>query len=450
LENTVRDLVIFAIMFGSIPFILKRPVIGVMMWTWLSLMNPHRLTYGAAFNFPFAMLIGGVTLVALFVAKPVRPFPRTPVTNILLAMCVWMTITSFFALEPTIVWTEWNRVIRTLLMVLVSMMLLNTEKDIKRFTIVVALSLGIFGLKGGIFVVASGGSYRVWGPEGSYIYENNSMALALVTILPMLWYLHNLAQKKWQKLFMLGMTVFTAISAMGSYSRGAIVGGIVMFAFLWIKAKNKAATAIAVIVMVGLASVVMPPEWFHRMDTIGEYKQDDSAMGRINAWYFAINVATHNPLGGGFSVFSPRQFLTYAPEPLDFHAAHSIYFQVLGEHGIVGLGLFLALMLCAWRTGTRIIKFCGNEQELKWASDLAKMCQVCIIGFATSGAFLSLAYYDLYYDIIIILVVMEKLLMLKKNKGGLGIAYVPDAVLAKTAPAAGPGVRARGFFSRFF
>jgi len=71
-------------------------------------------------------------------------------------------------------------------------------------------------------------------------------------------------------------------------------------------------------------------------------------------------------------------------------------------------------MLFSWRTGTRIVKFCRDKPDLKWASNLAKMAQVSIIGYAVSGAFLSLAYFDLYYDIIIVLVLLEKLLLLKK------------------------------------
>lgn len=443
----MRDLIIFAIIFGSIPFTFKRPVVGVIMWTWLSLMNPHRLTYGPAFNFPFAALIAGVTVLAIFISKEPKPFPRTPVTTVLLILCAWMTFTSFFALEPDLVWIEWNRVLRTMFMVFVSMMLINTEKDIKRFTIVVALSLGIYGLKGGLFVLASGGNYRVYGPDGSYIAENNGMALALVTVLPLLWYLHNLAHRKWMKLSMLAVTIFTAISAMGSYSRGAIVGGLVMLAFLWMKAKNKVVTAVAVIAVIVLASVIMPPQWFERMDTIGEYKQDESAMGRVNAWKFAVTIASTFPLGGGFNVFTPRQFMTYAAEPLNYHVAHSIYFQVLGDHGFVGLFLFLTLMVMAWRTGSRVIKFCGKQAELKWASDLAKMCQVCIIGYGVSGAFLSLAYFDLYYDIIIILVVLEKLLMLRRDRNGKHIPYVP--ALEAIDPKGGKGVFA-AFRRTFF
>ena len=42
----LRDLLVFAIVFGSIPFILRRPWIGVLMWVWISVMNPHRLSWG--------------------------------------------------------------------------------------------------------------------------------------------------------------------------------------------------------------------------------------------------------------------------------------------------------------------------------------------------------------------------------------------------------------------
>lgn len=437
----MRDLLLFVIIFGSIPFTFKRPVIGVLMFTWLSLMNPHRLSYGAAYNFPFAAVIAVVTTLALLMTKQPKSFPRTPVTIVLVTFCAWMTLTSFFALEPDIVWFEWNRVIRTMFMIFVSMLLLNSEKDIKLFVAIVALSIGIYGLKGGIFVLVSGGNYRVYGPDGSYIAENNSMALALVAVLPLLWYLRNAATQKWQSLAMLAVTIFSAISAMGSYSRGAIVGGVVMLGFLWLKAKNKVGTAVAVVVILGMASFVMPAQWFDRMDTISDYKDDGSAQGRINAWGFALKIATTFPLGGGFNVFQPRQFMRYAPNPLDYHVAHSIYFQVLGDHGFFGLALFLMLMFFSWRTGTRIIKFCGKSPELKWASDLAKMCQVSIIGFAVSGAFLSLAYFDLYYDIIIILVALEKLLTLKREKGGAGIPYVPAV----------PKDRAKlPFYRRFF
>lgn len=411
----MRDILITLIIFGLLPLSFKRPVIGVLLFTWVSLMNPHRLTYGFAYNFPFAAAIAGVTAISLFTSKEPKRLPLTPVTVTLLVFMAWMTLTSFFALEPNLVWLEWNRVSKTLFMVIITIMVINTEKNLKLLVWVVALSLGIFGLKGGLFTLASGGNFRVYGPDGSYIAENNSMALALVTTLPLIWYLRLQMKNNWMVLGLTLMTAMTAVSAVGSYSRGALVGGVAMLFFLWCHSHKKVQTAVILVAVVGLIMAVMPSAWFDRMNTIDEYREDGSALGRINAWKFAINIASNFPLGGGYNVFTPRMFRMYAPDPLDYHVAHSIWFQVLGDHGFIGLILFIMLMVFAWRTGTRVRKQCGQNPELKWAADLSRMCQVCIIGYAVSGSFLSLAYFDLYYDIIIILVCLEKIVLPSKR-----------------------------------
>jgi probable O-glycosylation ligase (exosortase A-associated) len=131
-------------------------------------------------------------------------------------------------------------------------------------------------------------------------------------------------------------------------------------------------------------------------------------LGRLNAWQFAINLANNNITGGGFKCFTHRLFLVYAPDTHNFHVAHSIYFQVLGEHGYIGLGLFVLFIFLSWQQGNRIIKLCRQQPELDWAGNLAMACQASIIGYAVTGAFLSLAYDDLFYDIVALMILLEK------------------------------------------
>jgi putative inorganic carbon (HCO3(-)) transporter len=410
----MRDAVVFAVVFGMLPFIFKRPAIGIMGFTWISLMNPHRLTYGAAYDFPFVMIVGLTTLVALFARPDPKRLPVTPLTVMLILFMGWMTLTTFVAFEPDRAWGEWNRVMKTLFFVLVSMAALNNEKDTKLFAWVVALSLGFYGLKGGLFTLMSGGSSRVMGPTGTYITDNNDLALALLTTVPLIWWLHLQATKKWLRLAMVGLAFLTIISVLGSYSRGALLGGGAMLVLLWLKSGNKARTGLALLLIIPLIVLLMPENWFGRMETINDYKSDNSALGRLNSWQFATNVALHNIAGGGFLTFTPSVFLIYAPDPQNIHAPHSIYFQVLGEHGFIGLAFFLTVLILAWRTGTRVIRACEHQPQTKWASDLAKMCHASLAGYAVGGAFLSLAYFDLLYDIVIILVLLEKVLVLKK------------------------------------
>jgi len=410
----MRDILMFCIIFGLVPLMLKRPAIGALVFMWMSIMNPHRLAYGPAYDFPFAAMIAVITLVGALFTKEPRKYPLTPVTALLIIFALWTTLTSFFGLMPDIVWLEWNRVMKTLFMVGLTIMLINTEKDLKKLVWILGLSLGFYGFKGGLFTIASGGSYRVWGPDGSYIYENNSLALALIMAVPIIWYLRLQAEQRWLKHSLEAIAVLSVISAAGSYSRGAALGGAAMMGLLWLKSRNKLSTGLVLLLTIPIVLLVMPEQWAERMTSIGNYKTDESALGRINAWYFAIEVATQHFFGGGFLAFHPQLFTTYAPIPWDFHAAHSIYFQVLGEHGYVGLGLFLALIFATWRMASRTIKACRNHAELKWASDLAAMCQVSLVGYLIGGAFLSLAYYDYLYYIMAALVITEKILVDKK------------------------------------
>ncbi|GGC97101.1 putative O-glycosylation ligase, exosortase A system-associated [Undibacterium terreum] len=427
----MRDIALFVLIFSLLPFVFTRPFLGVLMFIWVSLMNPHRLTYGAAYDFPFAALIVVITLISLLASKQPKKFPVTPAVVVLLIFIGWMNLTTFSALEPVRAWTEWNRVMKTMFLLMVVLVSVNTKKEIQALAWTIGLSIGFWGLKGGIFTLTSGGGSNVYGPDGSYIADNNALALALVTALPIIWYTQLTVKYRIIRYGLMALSIICLVSAVGSYSRGALLGGGCMLIFLWLKSRQKIRTGLILLLIVPLIYTVMPDKWFDRMNTIDDYKQDASAQGRINAWGFAVNVAENNLMGGGYDCFTHKMFAVYAPNPYDQHAAHSIYFQVLGEHGFVGLGLFLLFIWMAWRSGTKIIKHCKGRDDLKWASDLAAMCQVSIIGYAIGGAFLTLAYYDLFYDVVGLLILLEKVLLSNKLE-----PREPEAASLELNPAA--------------
>jgi probable O-glycosylation ligase (exosortase A-associated) len=202
--------------------------------------------------------------------------------------------------------------------------------------------------------------------------------------------------------------LLTAAAALGSHSRGALLGIAAMALYLWFKSPKKLGFGIG-IVIVGVALVLfMPDEWSSRMNSIQDYEQDASSMGRINAWWAAFNIAKTHITGAGFDMYTYEIFARFAPNPLDLHAAHSIYFQVLGEQGFIGLFLFLGIWFSAWRMAGSIIRHKTDDPDHAWCKVLAAMCQVSLIGYAVGGAFLSLAYFDLPYDILVIIVLVKK------------------------------------------
>jgi putative inorganic carbon (HCO3(-)) transporter len=408
----VRDAILFLAFACVIPFIFKRPVVGVLAYACVGLMNPHRLTYGAAYNFPFAMLLCGMTLLSLVISKEKKKLPMTGPVLVLLIFIAWMTLTSTMALVPETTWDGWSKVMKTMLMLIVTMMIVRTAADVKALALVVAMSLGFWGFKSGLYTIMSGGSAGMMGPANSYISDNNTLALGLVTSVPLLVYVASQAPPKWIRRGVVALAVLTAVGALGSYSRGALLGAIAMGLFLWLKSSSKLKTGLLIVLLAPIIYLSMPDAWTGRMHSIDDYQEDQSAMGRINSWYFAINVANHYPLGGGMGVFTPRIYEMYAPFPQSFHVAHSIYFEVLADNGYGGLLIFLLLFLLGWRTGTRVLRACKGKPELAWAETLTRMCQVSIIGYLVAGAFLSLAYYDLPYYVLAILVCLEKVLIL--------------------------------------
>lgn len=397
----MRDIIIALIVFGSVPFILARPNVGVLVWSWLGYMNPHRMAYGFAYNFPFSMVVAAATLVALMFSSEKKRIPWHAITVVWIMLVVWMNVTTIFSLNHDAAVSEWNRTMKIMLMVLITLMVMSSRERIHALVWIIALSLGFFGLKGGLFSIATGGQYRVWGPDYSFIQDNNTLALALVMTLPLMRYLQQTATKRYVRWGMIAAMGLTAISIVTSFSRGALLAGTVMAVFLAWNSRYRARMFLAILLFIPIMLSMMPQAWWDRMGTIQSYDQDASAMGRINAWYFAFNLAVDRPLvGGGFQAFSPELFHKYAPDPEDFHDAHSIYFEMLAEQGFVGLLLFLMLGSIAFFTAGRTVRLAGAEPSLQWARELAAMLQVSIVGYATGGAFLGLAYFDLFYHLV--------------------------------------------------
>lgn len=375
------------------------------MWTWISLMNPHRLAWGFARDFPFAKVVAGTTLTSVAISPSQIRLPLARETFLLLMLVGWMLTTTMFSLEPDLAWDQWSKVSKILLVVFVTTLLLTNRERIEGFIWMIVLSLGFYGVKGGLFTLLTGGAYHVLGPEASFIEDNNHLGLALVMVIPLMRYLQQVSERRWVRCGLGASMVLTAVAVLGTQSRGAFLGLMAMFAFLIIRGRHKLILSTLAIFMIPIAFLVMPDSWFERMESIRDFRQDQSAMGRINAWSFAFRVASDRPLlGGGFECFTPRLFHVYAPDPTDFHDAHSIYFEVLGEHGFIGLFIFLALGALLWRTCSWMISRSERVAEVAWVSDLARMLQIGLFGYAVSGAFVGLAYFDLYYNFIAIAV----------------------------------------------
>lgn len=403
----MRDLCLLVVIVWLVFQAFRRPWIGIMAWTWVSIMNPHQLTWSLR-TMPIAAAIGGATLIGLFITKDRRDYSLNRENVTLMMFMLWMCITLPFSMLFDESFELWKRVMKIDLMILVALVLLHSKRHAMLLTWVLVVSIGFFGVKGGAFTLLTGGSYRVWGPENTYIEGNNEVALAIVIVIPLMRFLQMQMQAKWAKHTMTVCMLLMAMAALGSHSRGALLAIAAMALVLWWRSKNKFVGGIIMVVAAVAMLSLMPAEWWDRMNTIKTYQQDDSALGRINAWGMAWNLAKDRLFGGGFMVWTGVIFAIYGPEPDRVHAAHSIYFMVLGEQGFIGLFLFLTLFTMVWFTaGTLRVKGKALPQT-QWLSDLGGMLQVSLAGYAVGGAFLSLTYWDLPYNLLILAVIGKR------------------------------------------
>lgn len=403
-----RDLLLFLIVFGSLPFILRRPHVGVLVCAWLGYMNPHRLSWGPAYAFPFVAVVAVVTLIAFLLSTEEKKLPQNVVTTLLIIFALWVSLTTTMAINSAGAVAEWKRFIKIQILNFLALYLFQSRQRIQWLLGVIAASIGFYAFKGGLFTIRTGGEYRVSGPADSFITGNTEIGFASTVILPLIFYFWTIAEKTWQKNLLIIAIISSAIGIIGTHSRGAFLAFAILCGYFWLISRRK---VVSLILLVGILPVlfsVMPDTYFSRMETIQTYEEDASAMGRINAWRFALNLANDRPLqGGGANAFTRDLFAKYAPEPERVHDAHSIYFEILGEQGYPGLVLFVAMLFFAFRNCVWVKKASVDAPDLKWAFDLSRMLQASFVAYAVGGAFLGLAYFDLLYHLVALTILLR-------------------------------------------
>jgi putative inorganic carbon (hco3(-)) transporter len=401
----MRDLIILSIVLVGAVVALRRPWIGVMLWTWLSIMNPHRFAHWSyAYSAPIAAVAAASTLLGLLMTRERESPFKGAAPALLAAFSVWVTLSWLLGLDPGGDYPQWDKVMKINLMILVSLALLRSKQHIFALAWVSAGSMAVLGAKGGVFTLVHGGDYRVWGPPGSFIEDNNEFALALVMTIPLLRFLQMQLAGAWARHTMTAVMLLCGAAVLGSHSRGSFLAAVAMTLVLWWRGRSRFWGGIVIALAAFGLVAFMPDIWSERMSSMTDYTADTSAMGRLSAWWNAWNLAWHYPVGVGFNAARPELFAKYSPyfsEMGSTHAAHSIYFQVLGNHGFVGLALFLMIWVATWRAAGQVRSKAALVPQARWCADLAAMAQVALVGYAMGGAFLSLSYFDLPYNIMV-------------------------------------------------
>lgn len=422
----MRDFFLLAVLPFLIFAIFQRPFIGLGLWIWTALFYPNGWVYGIASSIRYNLLFTLITMAVYFFSKHKSRLVFGSIGTLVLLFFFWTCLSSLFGLAPPEYrWEIWTRFAKIIALFIFVLLIVEKKLHIDFFLWCLILSVGFFAGLEGLKYVASGGGHKIEGMAGHVLGDRNELSIAMAMLLPICFYLMTEfgGKSKLLKIGFLGLISLLVLAIIGTNSRGGLVALIAVGTYLFIKSKRKILFLFLLVSAGSLGIGLVPPEWYERMNTISQAEGDASFMGRVVAWKQSFILAARNPLfGGGFKAleYQPvwsslaQDFYQYSffytgdniprPQP---RAAHSIYFQVLGDHGFVGLLLFLSILASAFIKAGTIAKTCMKINGPEWISKLATMLRLSIFTYAVGGAALSFAYFDMIYALIALIIVLD-------------------------------------------
>lgn len=237
------------------------------------------------------------------------------------------------------------------------------------------------------------------------------------------------------------------VCVIATASRAAFIGLAFLSMVFILGSRRKVSGLLLLVVIAGAGSQLVSNDWVERMNSIQSANDDNSFMGRVSAWKVSTAVAFERPLfGGGFhaiqqtDVWSAHRseaiqldVLPTAIPGISAHAAHSIYFEILGDLGFIGLTLFLTLFWMTWRNAVVVRRLVRRSlrPDLAWAGSLAGALQASLLVFLIGGASLSAAYFDIDYLLVAMLAALRDLVERALREPAPTLA---DAVALTSAP----------------
>ncbi len=421
----LRDLLMLSALLVMVPMIFIRPHTGAILWAWTAMLVPNTFLFGIGQSVRYNLIFAVATLLAWLFSKEPKKVPLSGTNLLLLFFLVWIGLATAFGVAPAETrWSELAKLIKIVVFTIVITGLITTRLRVHALLFGLCLGMVYHGAAEWIKFIVSGGNQPVFVPGRSAIGDNNHFALAMVFILPVVYYLYSYSAKPLVRLAFLGTFALIFVSIIGTFSRGGFIALAAVGFYGLFKTKQK----FLMLLGLGLAATFVvhlaPEDWFARMGTIQEADQVGSFMGRVIAWKISTLLALDHPLLGGglnailnadiWAYYSARfDLLSFIPtpphDPASYRVAHSIYFQVLGDTGFVGLAIFLLILFRTWRATGRLIRQTAAVPELEWINNLARAFQVSFVAYGVAGAALNMAYFEMFYVFVVLVAIQENI-----------------------------------------
>ncbi len=420
------------------------PFVLTLGYVWVDTFQPQAVAYIILNQIPVALIMGVAALASYFLMDRRSPPNITLPTVLTVTMGVWVTVTMLWAEVPAQGWIKWDWAFKTIMFSAFVPLVIRSRTQIEAFAQTYVFSLAANFVPFGLKVMISGGGYgRNLGLENgnSNLAEGGHLSTACLMAIPVALFLGRntqlLPRSRWVMLGYVGLAGLALLTALGTYERSALVGLVALGLYMFMRSRNKLLFGLC-LAGVGLAVVYASSSaWTSRIDTVAHPMEEDSALTRILIWKWTLGYIATHPWGGGFMVWLMSR-IEYPSGLVVFgRAFHSIYFEVLGEQGVVGLALFLGLACWAFVTLRSLARQTRDIPHLAWCADMSNALQSGLAVMLTAGAFVGIGFQPEFWYFIAMSVSLREYVRRVVQQRPAPLGWRARLSTAEAAPGAG-------------
>lgn len=244
---------------------------------------------------------------------------------------------------------------------------------------------------------------------GSFLGDENDLALALNVALPYAYYLGTWSGfGKGRRLVLLGAVGLIVAGVVATMSRGGFVGLAVTTVLLIWFSRHRLRNAVLVVLGAAVVFAVVPQEYKAEVQSIND-TQDETRQGRIFQWGLGWDMYLDNPVLGVGTGNYPWRVHEYEIVSEDYdsgsrlhggRAAHSMYFTLIPEQGTIGVLIFSMIL---WEVLKRLRRSLAKAVPVSQHLDeglvdtAARATFVSLAAFLVTGIFISVLYYPPFW-----------------------------------------------------
>jgi probable O-glycosylation ligase (exosortase A-associated) len=403
---------------------LSRPFLLVLAYAYIDIVAPQKIGWGPLGSLSIS-LVAFILAVVMWTARDdkrgIRVSFRQGLMVALLVYCGLTTLTADFPIEAA---AKWDWVWKALVFAIFLPLTLRTRLRIEALTLIMVLGVAVIIIDGAIKTLAGGGGYgelKLLVNDNTGLYEGSIISTVAICIIPLAFWLATYGtvfRPNWMvRLFAIGVAFSAILMPVGTQART----GLICVAVLGLLKLRSTRRRFTYLVLIGLGSAIalplLPASFTERMSTIEDHKADQSASTRVAVWGWTWEFAKTHPFGGGFDAFrqdniSYDKVITETKgnstavhtERVIEHARayHSSYFEMLGEQGYPGIGLWLLLHILGVAQMERIRRRYKNAppEGMEWIGPLADALQQAQIVYLVGGSFVGIAFQPFCYMLV--------------------------------------------------